>query len=497
MKIYKLLPAIIRTRDLLASEISGDSPVLERLLEAFEEVYDIVVGDIEGLPELLSDFGPTYSLYLALFLGSLLDTTKGQVERERLVKSLVSTYKIKGTSLSWRKAWALVSISAPNIIELYKSQINETGDYSSVEDPSHLIPSARISFYGACDTICETGAETQELSREEQEELFELIDHVRPIHVLLPQEVVTGEVTDPFADVLDTLGCSTSCETGEESWSGSNVIASFESAFPGISEDSLEIKLSCITYCQQSCTSCCETSCEQSYCQLKCEQDCETNCTVSCEEFCQACCQQNCQQSCELHCQDACQGFCEFGCENACQAHECESGTCQAGCTAVGQMLGTGPCQTQGCELYSCTQGTCMLLACTLTSCTMSAQEEEEPPFCLLNTCQGLCEFACIFGCTGEACEAAACEAGVAQGLTYTTTGEFCNRCPPTQEAQPNITTTCGMACTNAFEIHKTNFPGYGCTTAGCQGGSGQVTTTPSDDNCSFFCQTLTELIGS
>lgn len=491
-KLYNLLPAIVRARDLLAAEASGNEPVLENLLAAVEGFSDEVTEEIEGLPDLITNFDAESAMYLALMLGSLVDTSQTDAQRERFVKGLVAAYKIKGTKLSWNREWLLSEETPPTVVELFKSEIYETGDYAGQQDGSHLLAAARVQFYGPCESGCETGSEIS-LTRAEQERLFNIIDPARPVHVLLPSQVTEGVIEDPFAEIGDTLGCFSSCETGEETWTGSVVQGTFEDAFV-LAEDSLEITLSCTTTCEGSCTSCCETGCQQSRCQLICVTGCETSCTISCEDTCMACCEQECMQSCRVHCQDSCEGgFCEFSCENSCQAHECEAGSCQSNCTSVARMLGTGPCQSQSCELVACTQGACMLLACTITSCTMTAEAEDDPPYCLLNSCQGVCEFACIFGCTGESCEASSCEAGVAQGLTYTTTGEFCNRCPPTQEAEPNVEVTCELECTNAFEIHKTEFPGYGCTTAGCQGGAGQVETTPTDSACVYFCQTLAQ----
>ena len=108
MKLYKLLPSIIRTRDRLASEASGNEPVLERLMAAMEDFMGEVIGDIDNLPSLLSDFDPQPALYISLMLGSLLDTTQNVTFRKWFVENLVYAHKIKGTKLSWNRTWRLL-----------------------------------------------------------------------------------------------------------------------------------------------------------------------------------------------------------------------------------------------------------------------------------------------------------------------------------------------------------------------------------------------------
>jgi len=447
-------------------------PTLKRLLGAFELELDALLSDIEGLPHLLNDFDPLPTLYLSLALGALVDSSLSHAAQVWFVKNIVSHHKIKGTLLSWEKAWKYKGEAIPFIVELYKQIINEVGNYSLVEDAGHQIPSARINIFAACNTMCETGAESSELTYTEQQELLDKIDHVRPIQVLIPKAITSVELTDPFKSAYDTLGCSTSCETGSE-WTGSKGIATFTDVFPAVYEDSLTLTQICVSSCETSCTSCCETSCEQAACQLKCESGCETECTHSCETYCQACCTLSCMSSCEVHCQESCEGHCEYMCENACQEHECQVGTCQGGCTSAGCELGIQTCNSGGCQLEACTTGSCMLLACTMSSCTVSATGDI--PVCRASACQGACEQGCQFGCTGVACEAGACEVGVAQGLINNHTGIFCNRCPEDFPIPVEDVEICGVTTMQIGQTWTEDMPGYGCTTSGCQGVGCQI----------------------
>lgn len=413
MRLYDLLPSIVRANDLQKGE------VLSKLFEAYEEVTDTVSQDILELISLASTLQVPLPFlpFLSYLVGHTDIDSTSEVYRRWSLGSAVSSHKKKGTLFGWKKHYKRTTGSPISVVELFKNTLLETGQYSQEQDGSHLLPSARV-LLGPCETSCETGSEVNFAG---SDEALSLLKHLRPIHVLTPLNLVTGEASDEFLGAEDTLGCSSACETGEEAWSGSVVRSVFSDQFSS-GEDELEIKLSCVTGCQISCQGCCEIDCEQSRCQLKCEVSCETSCTVSCEDYCQACNEVVCAKSCEVHCQDPCEGFCEMSCQGSCQAHECQAYSMQWPVARISCELGVE-------ELVEYCQFACMIYACTF-SCT-GTEEVPDEPFCQLDSCQGACEYACIFGCTGG-CQGGACEAGVAQGMTYTHTGESCNRCRAT-----------------------------------------------------------------
>jgi len=411
MRMYDLLPEVVRRLD-------GDTNnnILELLLEAFDEVQEDISSDISELVNLIDV--STINAALLPYLGHVLqapgfNTTEEFLERW-FTRSSVPIHKKKGTLLSWNKHFRYSGQRKITLVELYKSTTNETKNYSPEQDAQHLLPSARIHLV-PCETTCETVAEYDYLTASV---VLEEIEYIKPIQVLLPHAVIEIESEDLFADSLDTLGCSSSCETGSELWTGSLVTSVFQDAFP-MHYDDLIITQTCVASCEISCTSCCEVDCEQSTCQLKCEVNCETSCTHTCETYCQACSEVVCSTSCEVHCQENCAGFCEASCQVACQEHECQAGSIQQPnllCT-LGVTIPT-QCKNQ-----------CMLLACTL-GCTTSLTGPPPPPPAICVNCQGACEQGCQYGCTSMSCQGGACEAGIAQGTVYTETGEFCNRCP-------------------------------------------------------------------
>ncbi len=318
--------------------------IFEKISSILDDQAEATEADIANLVDLFDArrTTPTGLLMLSYFLGQLLDGTKPLPFRQWLVTNLIALYKIKGTTHSWKKRQQLTLGSYLPHVELWKTTIFEKCDYSIERDAAHPLKSARFGFPGACASGCETGAEIPLLPRRAVRDVLDVLEDVRPIHVILHVPCRTFNFEDDFPGMVDTL------ETIEG-------VANPSETFP-LFEDTLEIIRSCVSLIQTGCLSCCETDC------------------TACEAF--SCVSDACQIACTASCTGAGEAGCTFGCEAACMA---------------GVQPGGGGGGGGTCDMFVETPGGgCGGIAPTgSTACQTPMQGGEPPP---PPGCAGACE---------------------------------------------------------------------------------------------------------
>jgi len=318
VKLYRLLPEIIRLKDELAvSDTYGDvEGNLEKIVWALEQETDTSSAEIAGIPDLVSAdrVDQDFLLLLSLTLGTVIGEDRGEAFQRWLTQNLISFYKISGTHLSWDKEFTWSTGVRYRARELWKTTLYERGDYSREPDYTHTIKAARVDLY--------TG-ENSYLTPSEAASLIPVVEPRRPIHVILRKALTSQLLSDTRVPPVDGFEAPWMEEAVSE--------ASTELATDVATElsDALEITLTCTAACQSSCQGECETAWQA-----------ETGCSTSCETACQYSCESLCQDNCQIVCQGGCEYPCEEGCQLACTA------ACQSACTAACQ----GECEI-ACEL--------------------------------------------------------------------------------------------------------------------------------------------------
>lgn len=163
MKFYDLLPLVIKLQDAEASGGAGIDPILERVTDRLlQDEYDTHVALINGLRELydcLRVENP-YRTLLFQFLGQ--QRAEGWAESlERFVLcETIPWHKISGTVHGWEKTMAYRLAGAYDFFELYKTEVNEIGDYFHRSNATYPYRAARIGIapdglfpYEQADTI--------------------------------------------------------------------------------------------------------------------------------------------------------------------------------------------------------------------------------------------------------------------------------------------------------------------------------------------------------
>lgn len=341
---------------------------ISSILDVEAEVAELGIANLVDLVD-VERTTPTGLLMLSYFLGQLLDGSKPLVFQRWLVANLVALYKIKGTTHSWKKRQQLTLGSYTPHVELWKTTAYEKCDYSMERDAGHPFKSARFAFPGPCASGCETGAEVPERPRSEVRDVLDVLEEVRPVHVIMRVPCRNFDFEDEFPAFVEDLAPIEG-------------VITFDETFP-LFEDTLEIIRSCVSLAQTGCLSCCETDC------------------TACEAF--SCVSDACQIGCTASCTVAGEAGCTFGCEAACMAGVQPGGGGGGGGTCDlfvefpgGGCGGTNPtgglvCQTvaiipdppppPGCDTV-CEPSPTAFLSC----CQASNQQGTRPPKVLVRT---------------------------------------------------------------------------------------------------------------
>ena len=241
------------------------SSILEEWCKAIDAEYEETKAEIEELLNLIDpdecDIG--YLKYIAGLLGESIPPTLNELNQREFLKNLCDYYKIKGTHLNAELRSKVIKDKNISLIELYKTQLFETTDYSSIEDVNHDLKSARIDVMD-CSLGCETIDETV-MNPAQAEAYLEDLGEVLPIHVLVKKEFETQSVLDELDYPDDYIGCVSSCETYcegtcetiDETWDGSYVSGDFQDSMSSIQDNLIAIE-TCIYSCETECEDCCQ-----------------------------------------------------------------------------------------------------------------------------------------------------------------------------------------------------------------------------------------------
>lgn len=318
LNLYQLLPYWVRLRD---NELKGPAVegAIEQAFYAFQQEAETDESLIAGLLDLVNP--DSVRATLLAFLARIVAGTgfvKGDWNdgrRRMVLKALVLLFRDKSTHPSWRALLQVNDEAAHDGWEMWKHQLREEDDYSSVENGGHRIKSARFRLV---DSAAYTPvAWADELSGEA------VVDPFRPIHVLplrsLTEQVEADNASHPAETCLGVAGAAIADDAHIFGDTGTYVDEPCGS-------EGAEIVLTCVgfceTICQLSCTTACQTACQVGPCEM-----------VGCMTFCQL----NCQNACEWTCQTACEGVCETVCMTVCQT------TCELACQTLCETNVEGP----------------------------------------------------------------------------------------------------------------------------------------------------------
>lgn len=367
--LYELLPLFIRLKDAEASGSGSGDPLLKRVVGCVQAETDEIVALIDGLRELITISSTTEQILelLATYLG-LGGKFSAVVESPReYVRDLAASHKIKGTLLSLVREQKARAVGTDTYIhELWKDEQQAVDEYHpNLSDTLYGsgMKAARVVFIEGVREEFPTESDgsvtgvfvEDQVPYSDAKHYRTALDHVFPIHVVIPPPTIRTAFEDEVDTPTDTLG--------------GQIYALLEDQVSQ-QEDSIEILKLCVASCQVSCQERCEVLCE-----LTCETTCENSCQAACEAECQATCQQFCEASCESDCQDACQGFCQSDCQATCQSAcqiNCQQ-NCQFGCENASESC-TSFCETN-CQIDAevfCSE-TCQ------TFCQSDAQQPCEP----------------------------------------------------------------------------------------------------------------------
>lgn len=237
MDLYELLPSVIRTQDRLGSGVGSTTQetILQKLFYALSEVVGTTEQITEGLSDLYNSVtcDAQYLPLLQYMLGSTWPGEWPESRRRQVVSSLVKLYHHSGQRLSWTSVLNLLGYSGFFPWELWKQDVFEDFDYfleGGADGYYGIFHAARVDIRNSSQTLKTlTGAER------------ELIEHFRPIHVLIRtdgdpipvgDDLVTeslqvnflGDANGIFEEQLDsvsdvlavTIACVALCEIGIE-----------------------------------------------------------------------------------------------------------------------------------------------------------------------------------------------------------------------------------------------------------------------------------------
>ena len=301
-ELYDLLPLVIRTQSLIASglvdETDTQESILRKICFALEVECGLTTYEILRLVHLI-DPDTCPSALLPLLANQILAELDGDWSdhKQRMVlKSMVLVWMIKGAKLSWRYLLHLRDMSDYLPWELWKTIPYERFHYCVYPGYYCTIRAARVDFTPPTNPFVR-------LTASQAAPYMEVIDCVRPIHVLLRPSELALEISDDLLSPADFYG-------GQGD--ACNIVPKMvDTETPAALTDSLTVVLTCTA---AGCEAACESSCEY-FCETGCEALCETTCQVGCEVSCEAGCQMSCQITCELGCELSCETGCELSCE--------------------------------------------------------------------------------------------------------------------------------------------------------------------------------------
>ena len=268
MDLYGLLPASVRYYDRFAShQVSIDTgeTTLQKILYAFDQEFDVSDNLIKGLKDLLSAETCRIDLlpHLTRFLGVGFFSFWPEGRRRLFVSALAKLYHMGGQKQSWKALLNIMSYSGAYPLQLWKEEVYEDFEYSRYGGGSgyyYLFHAARV------DVLSKTGATLNGLLSSDE---LALLDHFRPIHVLIRAHGIVTSFVDSAQDLAgDDVAPSAALRLDESLYSASDT---------------------CTVFCEAHCEAVCEAgSCEGTFemlvaCILSCEGHCETGCEGTCE----------------------------------------------------------------------------------------------------------------------------------------------------------------------------------------------------------------------
>jgi len=304
--LYQLWPLIVRTKSLLASGLTDEGGPVESVLKRLTDALlsgeaNTASMEIRGIPDLVDadkvpdDFLPL----LAYAIAAEFSPSWPIARRRELVKSMVFLWKASGQHRAWHGLFSAHNHPNWSAWELWKHDLHETHDYSWYQDYTHRLKAARVDIL--------SGDPPTAVSWDDQTrmEIERIIEHLRPIHILIRAPVQQEAISEVFPWACDD-GCEVACETGGETDVDypPQAAAVMEDEAPGVM-DILVITDTCVGWCEAQCESAgCEGSgCEAGSCETACEGLCETQCEVQCEATCEGSCEISCESSCETDCE--------------------------------------------------------------------------------------------------------------------------------------------------------------------------------------------------
>lgn len=276
--LYNLFPLVVRTQSLIASglvdETDTQESILRKICFALEVECGLTTYEISKLAHLV-DPDQCPSALLPLLAKHVLAELSGEWstnKQQMVVKAMVLIWMIKGSHTSWETLLHLRGMSDYLPWELWKTIPYELFHYCVYPDYYCTIKAARVDFTLPADPFVR-------LTADQAAPYMEVIDSVRPIHVLLRPDELVLEISDDLLSPADFYG-----GLGEVCYITPKE-ASAET--PAALTDSLTVALTCTA---TGCEVTCEVACEYE-CQTGCEGLCELDCMVGCEASCQTGCQ--------------------------------------------------------------------------------------------------------------------------------------------------------------------------------------------------------------
>lgn len=312
LELYRYFPSFVKYRDSEAGVDANGEAILQKITYVLEKESG---AHAELIRRLLYNLDPNncetrFLDYLAFIFGEKIPGDWSDEKRRWFLRQLPDLLKLKGLHLGFERRAAFAGRLDAHAVELFKSIVNETCDYSDERDAGHIYRAARINITGclSCQAYCQAGCEegyvqVETMPSGEAKELVEELGEVLPVNVLVREDCATWDPSSPMSPLSDTMGCSLSCEYSGEAWSGSEIESDWGDKFSPLLDHFLVIQ-ECVSQCEAACQTCCECQDEVS----PCATGCEVNCQVSCEYTCQTDCMATCMTGCQA-------GACQWGCE--------------------------------------------------------------------------------------------------------------------------------------------------------------------------------------
>lgn len=340
MRLYYLLPTIMRLKSEQVTPDSGGESVLEKIVYALEEETDVLESQIGGITDLpnTNECPAEYLPLLADLVGIEYEGAWPEEKKRLWVKAADLLWHIKGMYSSWIAYLNTHGYQGYFPWELWKAEIYEDFDYALYPDYEYRYKAARVDIRkNETDPSPNHGIYVDDT-----------VEPIRPVHVLLrrPGEYRLDEEealeapldVDYDGSLLGDFSTNAVIEDSAPGFDdgGVDVTGPFTTdPDPACSSAGLQVysycfNTTCQLACQGTCTSSCETDCEYGACEFDCQTFCMQNgqsiCDYTCQSSCEGICQTSCTTECETGCQTACQHpSCTVSCETACEGANCES----------------------------------------------------------------------------------------------------------------------------------------------------------------------------